>query len=52
VTTSAAAEQRILIAAERAWTRFGRKRLPVFVTTLERIAAQKCGMVASIWRRP
>lgn len=52
VTTSAAAEARIVAAAERAWARFGGAPLPVFVTTLDRIADDRCGMFGPIWRRP
>jgi len=38
VTTSAAAEKRIVAASERAWARFGGVPLPILVTTDERIA--------------
>jgi len=49
VTTSGAAEERIVAAAERAWSRFGGAPLATFATTLDRIAADKCGIFGPIW---
>jgi Replication-relaxation len=50
--TTRAAEERIAAAAERAWGRYGGSPLPVFVTTLDRIATNSYGMFGPIWRRP
>lgn len=52
VTTTSAAETRILAAAERAYTRFAGRPLPVFTTTTERILSTPYGILGPIWRSP
>jgi len=52
VTTSAAAEQRIVTAAKRAWGRFGGPPIRIMVTTADRIAADRYGILGPIWRSP
>jgi hypothetical protein len=52
VTTSSAAETRILAAAERAYARFAGRPLPVFTTTTERILSTAYEIRGPIWRSP
>jgi hypothetical protein len=51
VTTTSAAEARILAAVSRAYHRFGEPPLPVRVTTMDRIAAASADVLGSTWTR-
>jgi hypothetical protein len=51
VTTSPAAEERIICAAGRIWARMGYPVLPILTTTTVRIHADERGILGPIWRR-
>jgi protein involved in plasmid replication-relaxation len=52
VTTSAAAEHRLADAAYRVWWRQQDEPLPVLLTTTDRIAAHREGILGPVWRTP
>jgi hypothetical protein len=52
VTTDRLAEERIADAARRAWAMQDTDPLPVLITTTDRIASHREGILGQIWRTP